>query len=87
MIVPFQLCTFLLLAISFQYSCRSKLLGNLIGLSQLLKFVADEAGMQAGSLTVISTHATTTQQCKASVTEIRKLIDDCSAAIHSKVIA
>lgn len=58
-----------------------KLLGNLIGLSQLLSFVARESGMKAGSLTVISTHATTTQQCNATVGEIRQLIDDCSDAI------
>ena len=64
-----------------------KLLGNLIGLSQLLKFVADETGIEAGSLTVISTHATTTQQCKASVTEIKKLIDDCSTMIPNKKAA
>ena len=64
-----------------------KLLGNLIGLSQLLKFVAHEAGIQAGSLTVVSTHATTTQQCKASVTEISKLIDACSAGIFDKETA
>lgn len=64
-----------------------KLLGNLIGLTQLLKFVANEAGIEAGSLTVISTHATTTQQCKASVTEIRKLINDCSAVILKKEAA
>lgn len=55
-----------------------KLLGNLIGLSQLLSFVARESGVKAGSLTVISTHATTTQQCNATVGEIRQLIDDCS---------
>lgn len=34
-----------------------KLLGNLIGLGRLMDFVAREAGMKVGALTVISTHA------------------------------
>lgn len=33
-----------------------KLLGNLIGLGRLMAFVAGEAGLQVGQLTVISTH-------------------------------
>lgn len=35
----------------------TKLLGNLIGLGQLQAFVAKEAGLKVGSLTVVSTHA------------------------------
>lgn len=35
-----------------------KLLGNLIGLGQLMSFVAAEAGMTVGSLTILSSHAT-----------------------------
>ena len=38
-----------------------KLLGNLIGLSQLLSFVAKESGWQPGPRTILSTHATTTR--------------------------
>jgi hypothetical protein len=34
-----------------------KLLGNLIGLGRLIAFVAHEAGLKVGALTVISTHA------------------------------
>jgi len=34
-----------------------KLLGNLIGLGRLMDFVAHEAGLNVGALTVISTHA------------------------------
>lgn len=34
-----------------------RLLGNLIGLSRLLAFVGNEAELQVGSLTVLSTHA------------------------------
>jgi hypothetical protein len=34
-----------------------KLLGNLIGLGRLMAFVAREADLRVGALTVISTHA------------------------------
>lgn len=34
-----------------------KLLGNIIGLGRLMEFVAHEAGLKVGSLTIISTHA------------------------------
>lgn len=34
-----------------------KLLGNMIGLGRLMEFVAREAGLKVGALTVISTHA------------------------------
>lgn len=34
-----------------------KLLGNLVGLGRLIDFVAREAGLKVGALTVISTHA------------------------------
>ena len=58
-----------------------KLLGNLIGLSQLLSFVAKESRIAPGSLTVLSTHATTTQQCGASIEEIRRLFKDCASVL------
>ncbi|WP_299877967.1 hypothetical protein [uncultured Sulfitobacter sp.] len=58
-----------------------KLLGNLMGLAQLLSFVSKEAGVQPGSLTILSTHATTTQQCKANVGDIKNLIDECAVAV------
>jgi hypothetical protein len=35
----------------------TRLLGNLIGLGRLQAFVAEQAGVPLGSLTVISTHA------------------------------
>ena len=35
-----------------------KLLGNLIGLGQLMAFVAEEADLSVGSLTILSSHAT-----------------------------
>ena len=64
-----------------------KLLGNLIGLSQLLAFVAKESGVTPGSLTILSTHATTTQQCGATVGEIKTLIKDCASAIDMEKAA
>lgn len=64
-----------------------KLLGNLIGLSQLLSFVAAESGVEAGSLTLLSTHATTTQQCNANVGEIKALIVDCAKFINWSEVA
>lgn len=38
------------------YYCQ-RALGNLIGLAQLLSFVATESGLQVGTLTCLSTHA------------------------------
>ena len=47
----------LLTAIYRNHYYVERLLGNLIGLSRLLAFVGKEAGLQVGSLTVLSTHA------------------------------
>lgn len=65
----------------------AKALGNFIGLSQLLAFVAREAGLKAGSLTVHSTYAeldggasNKEKGVKAwGVIEARKLVDRCAA--------
>jgi hypothetical protein len=46
-----------LTAIYRSHHYRAKALGNLIGLSQLLQFVAKESNLKAGSLTCVSTHA------------------------------
>ena len=46
-----------LTAIYRSHHYRAKALGNLIGLSQLLQFVAKESSLKAGTLTCISTHA------------------------------
>ena len=59
-----------------------KLLGNLISLGRLMRFVARESGVNVGALTVISTHATVDTP-GASRNDIKNLIADCQAAIVS----
>ncbi|MEO1379412.1 MAG: hypothetical protein AAFU69_03530 [Pseudomonadota bacterium] len=61
-----------------------KLLGNLIGLGQLMSFVAEEAGLTVGPLTILSTHATIDQPktCVGGTTsrpDIIQLLDDVDA--------
>jgi thymidylate synthase len=46
-----------LTAIYRNHAYITRLLGNLIGLGELMGFVANETGLEVGSLTVISTHA------------------------------
>lgn len=57
-----------------------KLLGNLIGLGRLMAFVASEAKIDIGSLTVVSTHAIIDQP-KASRAEIKALLQACDALV------
>lgn len=47
----------LLTAVYRNHYYIQRLLGNLIGLGRLMKFVADEVGVEVGSLTIVSTHA------------------------------
>jgi thymidylate synthase len=47
----------LLSAVYRNHYYTEKLLGNLIGLGRLMSFVATEAGIHVGSLSVLSTHA------------------------------
>ena len=53
----------------------TRLLGNLIGLGQLMEFIAKEADLKVGSLTVISTHAEI-DVGKWGIGDARKLICD-----------
>lgn len=59
-----------------------KLLGNLIGLGRLLQFVASEAHLSVGSLTVLSTHATIDQP-DATRREIVALVERCQTALSA----
>lgn len=59
-----------------------KLLGNLVGLGQLLAFVARETKLQTGSLTVLSTHAKV--DALGGMQEVRGLLDDCRALASSR---
>jgi hypothetical protein len=65
-----------------------KLLGNLIGLGQLMSFVASEAGLAVGSLTVLSSHAVVDlpkscaggQMTRGDLKMLLTKVDDLSAA-------
>jgi hypothetical protein len=63
-----------------------KLLGNLLGLGRLMAFVAKEAGVGLGPLTVISTHAEIDKP-KASRGDVRALIDACTRSVMLKPAA
>jgi hypothetical protein len=52
-------------------------LGNLLGLAQLLKFVADEVGIGIGSLVCHSTYAVIDTEGGWTRTDVRRLIDEC----------
>lgn len=56
-----------------------KLLGNLIGLGRLMDFVANEAGLKRGALTVISTHAEIDQPRRNGKSSSRSDIDEMIA--------
>lgn len=56
-VVPGTAKTLTLTAMYRNHFYIEKLLGNLIGLGRLMDFVAHEAGLKVGALTVISTHA------------------------------
>lgn len=47
----------LLTAMYRNHTYITRLLGNLIGLARLMRFIATQAGLKLGSLTVVSTHA------------------------------
>ena len=57
-----------------------KLLGNLIGLGRLMSFVAREAGVDMGSLTIVSTHAQVDQPSGATRGDLTALLDACDQA-------
>lgn len=54
-----------------------KLLGNLMGLSNLLSFVASTGGLKVGSLTVLSTHAIIDHPGKCSRGQLTDLLAHC----------
>ena len=72
-----------LTAIYRSHHYRAKALGNLIGLSQLLQFVAKESNLQAGALTCISTHAQLESKSwgnAATIEAVVKLLEDFPAS-------
>ena len=54
-----------------------RLLGNLIGLGRLMKFVADEVKVDVGSLTIVSTHAVV--DCPSDRESLSDLLDEARA--------
>lgn len=56
-----------------------KLLGNVIGLARLISFVSREAGVDAGELTVVSTHAVVDTPNKAKRSDVNSLIERCTS--------
>jgi hypothetical protein len=56
-VIPGSEKTLTLTAMYRNHFYIEKLLGNLIGLGRLMEFVAQEASLRVGALTVISTHA------------------------------
>jgi thymidylate synthase len=54
-----------------------KLLGNLIGLTRLMAFIATEANVGVGSLTVLSTHAYVDAPNKCRRSEVNALLKEC----------
>lgn len=57
-------------------------LGNLIGLSQLMEFVARESGLEVGPLVCISSYAVA-DRAGATVSEISNLLHDCETALNA----
>jgi len=52
-----------------------KLLGNLIGLGRLMKFIGQEANVRVGPLTVVSTHAVIDQPAQSKRSDILKMLE------------
>jgi hypothetical protein len=60
-----------------------KLLGNLIGLGRLMSFVAAEANLSIGPLTVLSTHAKVDQPGRTRRGDVRALLAQFDQAVAS----
>lgn len=67
----------LLTAVYRNHYYIERLLGNIVGLGWLMKFVAEEAGVTVGDLTIVSTHAE--MDSAASRSEISALLERCRA--------
>lgn len=67
----------LLTAVYRNHYYVERLLGNLIGLGRLMKFVADEVKVAVGSLTIVSTHAVVDSPSNRE--NLNELLDDARA--------
>ena len=72
----------LLTAVYRNHYYMTKLLGNLIGLGWLQSFVAREAGLAVGSLTVLSTHAVLDTDGGWKIDEARELVRQAAKLSH-----
>jgi thymidylate synthase len=55
-----------------------KLLGNIIGLGQLMDFIAKEGRVTVGAMTLVSTHAQVDRPDSTSTAEIAALLEACA---------
>ncbi len=67
-----------LTAIYRNHSHVGCLLGNLIGLARLMKFVGSESSLKVGCLTILSTHANVDVPEGYRIGEVKDLLDRCS---------
>jgi thymidylate synthase len=73
----------LLTAVYRNHYYMERLLGNLIGLGRLMKFVAEEVGVVVGDLTIVSTHAEI--DTAATRSKITDLFEACETYYSSSV--
>ena len=66
--------TLILTAVYRNHFYIEKLLGNLMGLGRLMGFIAKEANLAVGPLTVVSTHAVVDQPGDTKRTDLEKLM-------------
>jgi thymidylate synthase len=64
-----------------------RLLGNLIGLTRLMAFVGNEAGVPVGPLTVVSTHAEIDVPKGARRSDVNQLLSECGVAYETSEVA
>lgn len=74
----------LLSAVYRNHFYTEKLLGNLIGLGRLMAFVADEANVKLGPLSVLSTHAHV-DAAGANQAQIKALLAQCAKILGAQI--
>ena len=73
----------LLSAVYRNHFYTEKLLGNLIGLGQLMDFVATEAKVRVGPLSVLSTHAQA-DSAGANHMQLKELYQQCAEILNAR---
>lgn len=80
-LIPGEVRTLTLTVLYRNHFYIEKLLGNLIGLGRLMAFIAQEADIAIGPLTVISTHAVIDQPGDARRSDISKMLEQFDQAV------